>query len=206
MARLTCHTARGVAASAHSSSPARRVMGQVPKDREGQRDQSIAAKQTGSHDYHILDVWEAGTSSPAPKSNPSATDEPTSGTRRHCERRQVFLLKPPHLPYERGGYTNHRARPHPQTVAHRKEIRRLIGGVEREGLTLVPARVLLQEGSWRKVAWHWEGKEAARQARDRALARRGSARWRARCALDDRRIIAALGAFQIASAAQIRRS
>ena len=59
---------------------------------------------------------------------------------------EPFLLNLHISPYERGGYTNHEPNRTRKLLLHRKEIRRLIGAVEREGLTLVPLELYFKRG------------------------------------------------------------
>jgi len=49
-------------------------------------------------------------------------------------------------PYERGGYANHEPERTRKLLLHRKEIRRLIGSVERQGLTLIPLELYFRKG------------------------------------------------------------
>ncbi len=49
-------------------------------------------------------------------------------------------------PYERGGYANHDPDRPRKLLMHRREIRRLIGALERKGLTLVPLDVHFSNG------------------------------------------------------------
>jgi len=59
---------------------------------------------------------------------------------------QVYLLNAHIPPYEQGGYVNHEPTRTRKLLLHRKEIRRLIGAVEREGLTLVPLELYFKRG------------------------------------------------------------
>ena len=59
---------------------------------------------------------------------------------------EVFLLNLHISQYERGGYTNHEPARTRKLLLHRKEIRRLIGAVERQGLTLVPLELYFKNG------------------------------------------------------------
>ena len=115
--------------------------------------QSIARNKRARHDYHILETWEAGIvlvgtevkSLRDGRANISdAYGIVTDG--------EVFLLNLHISPYERGGYSNHEPARTRKLLLHRKEIRRLIGAVERQGLTLVPARALLQRRGREGVA------------------------------------------------------
>jgi SsrA-binding protein len=109
--------------------------------------QSIARNKRARHDYHILDTWEAGIvlvgtevkSLRDGRANISdAYGIVTDG--------EVFLLNLHISQYERGGYSNHEPARTRKLLLHRKEIRRLIGAVEREGLTLVPLELYFKDG------------------------------------------------------------
>jgi SsrA-binding protein len=109
--------------------------------------QSIAKNRQGRHDYHILETWEAGivltgTEVKALREG-KANISDAYGTVRNGE---IFLLNLHISPYERGGYTNHEPTRTRKLLLHRKEIRRLIGAVEREGLTLVPLELYFKKG------------------------------------------------------------
>src|SRR5205085_7746475 len=101
--------------------------------------QSIAKNRQARHDYMIIDVWETGivltgTEVKALREG-KANITDAFGTVKNGE---IFLLNLHISPYERGGYVNHEPTRTRKLLLHRKEIRRLIGGMEREGLTLVP--------------------------------------------------------------------
>ena len=109
--------------------------------------QSIAKNRQGRHDYHILDNWEAGivltgTEVKALREG-KANISDAYGIVRNGE---IFLINLHISPYERGGYTNHEPTRTRKLLLHRKEIRRLIGSVEREGLTLVPLELYFKKG------------------------------------------------------------
>lgn len=109
--------------------------------------QSIAKNRQGRHDYHILESWEAGivltgTEVKALREG-KANISDAYGIVRNGE---IFLINLHISPYERGGYTNHEPTRTRKLLLHRKEIRRLIGSVEREGLTLVPLELYFKKG------------------------------------------------------------
>jgi SsrA-binding protein len=109
--------------------------------------QSIARNKRARYDYHILDTWEAGIvlTGTEVKSlrDGRANIGDAYGTVRDGE---VFLLNLHISPYERGGYTNHEPARTRKLLLHRKEIRRMIGAVEREGLTLIPLELYFKKG------------------------------------------------------------
>src|SRR3954454_6299051 len=109
--------------------------------------QSIARNKRARFDYHILETWEAGLvlTGTEVKSlrEGRANISDAYGVVKDGE---VFLLNLHISPYERGGYTNHEPARTRKLLLHRKEIRRLIGAVEREGLTLIPLEIYFKKG------------------------------------------------------------
>jgi SsrA-binding protein len=109
--------------------------------------ETIARNKRARHDYHILDTWEAGLvlTGTEVKSLREGRANITDayGTIREGE---MFLINLHISPYERGGYTNHEPTRTRKLLLHRKEIRRLIGAVEREGLTLIPLELYFKKG------------------------------------------------------------
>src|SRR3954467_4401336 len=120
----------------------------MSKDKKTESDfHSIAKNRQGRHDYHIIETWEAGIvlTGTEVKSLREGRANITDayGTIRDGE---AFLLNLHISPYERGGYTNHEPTRTRKLLLHRKEIRRLIGAVEREGLTLIPLEIYFKKG------------------------------------------------------------
>ena len=108
---------------------------------------SVARNKRARFDYHLLDTFEAGvvlkgTEVKALRDG-KANITDAFGVVRDGE---VFLLNAHISPYERGGYVNHEPTRLRKLLLHRREIRRLIGAVEREGLTLVPLELYFSHG------------------------------------------------------------
>jgi SsrA-binding protein len=114
----------------------------APTDRE-----SVARNRRARHDYHILDTWEAGIvlTGTEVKSlrNGSANIGDAYGIVRDGE---VYLLNAHIAPYERGGYVNHEPNRSRKLLMHKREIRKLIGATERQGLTLIPLELYFKRG------------------------------------------------------------
>lgn len=109
--------------------------------------QSIAKNRQARHDYAIIDTWEAGivltgTEVKALREG-KANISDAYGIVRNGE---IYLLNLHISPYERGGYVNHEPTRTRKLLLHRKEIRRLIGAVEREGQTLIPLELYFKKG------------------------------------------------------------
>ncbi len=107
----------------------------------------IARNRQARHEYQILDVWEAGIALTGTEvkalreGKANITD--AFGIVRDGE---VWLLNMNISPYSRGGYVNHEPTRLRKLLLHKREIRKLIGGVERQGLTLVPLELYFKSG------------------------------------------------------------
>lgn len=108
---------------------------------------SIARNKRARHDYHILDTWEAGIALTGTEvkslRNGKANLTDAYGIVKDGE---VFLLNLHIAPYEQGNQFNHEPTRTRKLLLHRKEIRRMIGAVEREGLTLIPLELYFKTG------------------------------------------------------------
>ena len=107
----------------------------------------IARNKRARHDYHILDTWEAGLvltgtevkSLRDGKANLADAYAIVTGG-------EVFLLNLHIAPYEQGNQFNHEPTRTRKLLLNRKEIRKMIGSVERQGLTLVPLELYFRRG------------------------------------------------------------
>lgn len=109
--------------------------------------QSIAKNRRARHDYSILDTYEAGLvltgSEVKSLRDGKANLSDAYGIVRNGE---IFLLNLHISPYERASYNNHEPTRTRKLLLHKREIRRLIGAVERQGLTLVPLELYFKRG------------------------------------------------------------
>jgi SsrA-binding protein len=118
-----------------------------PKDAPEKERISIARNKRARFDYHLLETFEAGivlggTEVKSLRSGKASIAD-AYGIVRDGE---VYLLNAHIQPYESRGYSNHEPTRSRKLLLHRKEIRRLIGAVEREGLTLVPLELYFKKG------------------------------------------------------------
>jgi SsrA-binding protein len=119
----------------------------MAKDENAPNVQSVARNRRASHEYHILETWEAGlvlqgTEVKSLRDGKANINDAFGIVKDGA----VWLLNMHVSPYERGGYTNHEPARTRKLLLHQKEIRRLIGAVERQGLTLVPLEVYFKNG------------------------------------------------------------
>ena len=118
-----------------------------PKDDTKTDIVSIARNKRARFDYHLLETFEAGIvlrgTEVKSLRDGKANISDAYGIVRDGE---VFLLNAHIQPYESRGYANHEPAATRKLLLHRKEIRRLIGAVEREGLTLIPLELYFRKG------------------------------------------------------------
>jgi SsrA-binding protein len=120
----------------------------MPPEKDARPDkQSIARNKRARHDYHILDTWEAGIvltgSEVKSLRSGKANISDAYGIVRGGE---VHLLNLHISPYEQASYFNHEPTRTRKLLLHKREIRRMIGAVERQGLTLVPLELYFKRG------------------------------------------------------------
>jgi SsrA-binding protein len=111
----------------------------------------IARNKRARFDYEIVDQWEAGivlqgTEVKSLRAG-RATINDAYGIVKEGE---VWLINMHVQPYEQGNLFNHEPTRTRKLLLHGREVRRLIGAVERQGLTLV-ALELYFKGSHAKV-------------------------------------------------------
>lgn len=109
--------------------------------------ESIARNKRARHDYEIIDTWETGvvltgTEVKALREGKANLTD-SFGVVKDGE---VFLLNLYIGAYGQGNVFNHEPTRTRKLLMHRREIRRLIGAVERQGLTLVPLDLYFLRG------------------------------------------------------------
>jgi SsrA-binding protein len=115
---------------------------------EPQKDRiSVARNKRARFDYLLLETFEAGIALTGTEVKSlrqgKANIVDAFGVVRDGE---IFLLNAHIPPYEQGGYVNHEPTRTRKLLLHRREIRRLIGAVDRQGLTLVPLELYFKKG------------------------------------------------------------
>jgi SsrA-binding protein len=107
----------------------------------------VARNPKARYDYHILETWEAGLVLTGSEIK-SVRDRKVSlkeafGTVRNAE---VWLEGMHITPYQQAGYAIQVPVRRRKLLLHRREIRRMIGAVQQQGLTLVPLDLHLSDG------------------------------------------------------------
>jgi SsrA-binding protein len=148
--------------------------------------ETIARNKRARHDYQILDTWETGIvltgSEVKSLRNGKANISDAYGIVKDGE---VHLLNLHISPYEQASYFNHEPTRTRKLLLHKKEIRKLIGSVERQGLTLVPLELYFKNGRAKVALALGKGKKQhdkretiKRKIQEREVARAVSVRGR----------------------------
>ena len=119
----------------------------MAKDESPDETHAIARNKRARHDYHILEHWEAGLVLTGTEVK-SLRDGKANLSDAYAivKDGEVFLLNLHISPYDKGNQFNHEPTRTRKLLLHRKEIRRMIGAVERQGLTLVPLELYFKKG------------------------------------------------------------
>ena len=144
----------------------------------------IARNKRARHDYAILDSWEAGIALTGTEVKSLRAGKASMGDSYGVVNEgEVFLLNLHISPYEQGNQFNHEPTRTRKLLLHRREIRRLIGAVERQGLTLVPLDLYFKKGKAKVTLALGKGKQLhdkradeRRKDDEREMARAGRAR------------------------------
>ncbi len=111
----------------------------------------VARNRKARHDYHILDTWEVGLVLTGTEiKSIRAGKVSLKGAYGVIRRGEIWLAGVNIAAYESGGYVNHDPVRPRKLLIHRHEMRRLVGALERKGLTLIPLDLHLTKG-WAKV-------------------------------------------------------
>jgi SsrA-binding protein len=108
---------------------------------------NLAQNRKAYHDYFIEETFEAGIvlTGTEIKSVRKGTANLRDAYAR-VENGEVWLHNMHISPYEQGNRFNHEPLRTRKLLLHRSEIRKMIGSVKEQGLTLIPTRLYLRNG------------------------------------------------------------
>jgi SsrA-binding protein len=156
----------------------------MPREAEKDGREVIARNRKARHDYFILDSWEAGLVLTGTEVKALREGKASLGdSYAVLNNGELFLINMHISPYEKGNIHNHEPTRTRKLLLHRKEIRRLIGAVEQQGLTLVPLELYFRKGRAKVLIAMARGKKlhdkretAKRKDAERDVARFGRMR------------------------------
>jgi SsrA-binding protein len=144
-----------------------------------ERKHSVARNPKATHDYHVLETWEAGlvltgTEVKSLRNGKASIKEAYA----RVHNGEVWLEGMNITPYEQGNRYNHDPVRTRKLLLHRKEIERMVGAVEQRGLTLVPLELYFKHGRAKLALALGKGKKQHDKREDlkRKIAERETAR------------------------------
>lgn len=109
------------------------------KDKAARHSGRIAGNKKAFHEYHVLETFKAGIVLTGTEIKSIRLGKVSmNDSHARIEKNEVFLYGLQITPYERGGYTNHKADRVRKLLLTRTEIKKLIGKLKESGLTLIP--------------------------------------------------------------------
>ena len=114
------------------------------KDIPGQK--IICLNRKASFNYFFLELLEAGIALKGSEVK-SLRDGKASIADSYAvdKNGEIFLINS-HIPYKQSSYNNHDPKEDRKLLLKKKEINKLIGRINQEGLTLVPTKLYFQKG------------------------------------------------------------
>lgn len=116
------------------------------------KSKTIAENRRARFDYFLEETMEAGlvlvgTEIKALREGRANIAESYASV----EGREIVLINADIPPFKQANRFNHEPRRHRKLLLHRKQIDRLIGAVQREGRTLIPTRLYLNDAGKAKL-------------------------------------------------------
>lgn len=121
----------------------------------------IADNRKASHDYHLLETFEAGIALVG--TEVKAIRETGANLRdsfARVEGGEVWIYNVHISAYRNRGYSDHQPTRRRKLLLHRQEIRKLIGKTTERGMTIVPVRMYFKEGRIKVAISLAKGKKA----------------------------------------------
>lgn len=107
----------------------------------------IARNKKASHDYFILEKYDCGIVLTGTEIK-SIRNNKVSIQDAYCniKNNELFVINMHIGKYEQGNIFNHKETRNRKLLAHKSEIRKMIGKITQEGLTIIPLTVYIKEG------------------------------------------------------------
>lgn len=146
----------------------------------------IARNKKANHDYVILETYEFGIVLQGTEIK-SIRNHKVSIQDAYCQikNNELFIINMHIAKYEQGNRFNHDETRTRKLLAHKREIKRLLGKVTQEGLTLIPLLVYIVRGKAKLEVGLAKGKKSYDKRED---IKRASATRQIERVLKDRRI------------------
>lgn len=111
----------------------------------------VARNRRASHDYHLLDRFEAGLELTGTEIKSVRSHNVTlQRSFVHARSGELWLFDAHIAPYKRAGYEKHDPDRPRKLLLHGREIDKIITAITTKGLTMVPTKMYIKNG-WAKV-------------------------------------------------------
>lgn len=107
----------------------------------------VARNKKATHDYFILEKYEVGivltgTEIKSIRANKVSIQDA------YCvvKNNELFIINMHIAKYDYGNIFNHKETRNRKLLAHKKEIRKMLGKITQEGLTIIPLTVYIKDG------------------------------------------------------------
>jgi SsrA-binding protein len=118
----------------------------------------VAHNRKARFNYEIGEVFEAGVALTGTEVKSLRQGKATIAESYADSRGgEIWLVNATIPEYLQGGRFNHAPKRPRKLLLHRTQINKLMGAIEREGMTLVPLKLYFNEGPPRS-SWRWPGK------------------------------------------------
>lgn len=113
---------------------------------------TVAENRKARHNYEIVETFEAGIALQGSEVKSLREGRANiAESYASAEKGEIYLINSAIQEYRQANRFNHDERRHRKLLLHKKEIARLIGATEREGMTLVPLKLYFNDRGIAKV-------------------------------------------------------
>ena len=124
----------------------------APKKKETSNNRLIADNRKARHDYEYLETFEAGIQLTGTEVKALRASKANIAESYATEEEGEIWLINSYIPeYLEGNRNNHNPRRRRKLLLHKREMAKLIGGVQREGQTIVPDKLYFNERGLAKL-------------------------------------------------------
>lgn len=124
----------------------------APKKKESTNSKLIADNRKSRHNYEYIETFEAGLQLTGTEvkslRNGKANIAESYATE---EQGEIWLINTYIPEYLEGNRNNHNPRRRRKLLLHKREMSKLIGGVQKDGLTIVPSKLYFNERGLAKL-------------------------------------------------------
>ena len=124
----------------------------APKNKDTSNNRLIADNRKARHDYEYLETFEAGIQLTGTEVKALRASKANIAESYATEEEGEIWLINSYIPeYLEGNRNNHNPRRRRKLLLHKREMAKLIGGVQREGQTIVPDKLYFNERGLAKL-------------------------------------------------------